>query len=870
MKRCWSLPLFALALVVGCGGGGGGTSASNSPDPAPSLTPVGSAKFTVDVATGEVKVENLSGSRASFGGNSLSFTSSTLLREGSPERRVLRVTAKNNTTEPIGANGQFKVLFSGFQNQNSLVTDLRSSVRTTTYWGTGVNSNLVGSLTGSTIGLPKEIAYDALTGSVFALSNGMLYRANEGTTASIAFAGEGVAAMNGYIAVSSGTQIWLRDAGGTRFLRLLGGASGTENGDFTAARFQTIRGLSFRSIVDENEFELFVADGTKVRRVVISPSQPNGQVTDFVNAATDVFGVAAREDRVAYSSNHAIYLYNGSSGTLIGVPGLPAHQDGISPRFNTPRQLAWIGENLFVADSANNRVRQIVRRPGGLIYAGSSYWTYTLSGSSTAGSTDGTGNMTHNSPIGIAAGPGESLFVSDNLGHRIRKITPISGRFTSDFFDGSANPNDLAQLSNPHGYVPSQPTRNPYILEDGTIWGNDSFNLKDWQFTLPEGLKSFSFIVTVEAEVEAPGILPSMSNTGTGTRGSINVTVRGLAGSGTGYLDGSASAAAFNAPTDLTMTADGSVYVADYKNDALRRITTDGRVVTIAGGNSVGTQDGTGVTAGIYRPTAVASNPQGTEIFFLQEDHVLRVAVQTPSTDPDLRTSWTIHTLAGQAGVQGNVLGNGTSARFRSPLGLAYVSPTSLIIADTDNHCLKTVSKVGVNYSTSAYMVSHLSGSTAGASGFANSSDPTAVRYSFPISVDMTVNGQILVADSVNHRIRLVTTAGAASTFSGSGTAGYQDATSALAARFDGPYGIASTVGGYAYVSDNSNGMIRRLSQSGVVTTVAGWFGITTGADGTGNDSSFIDIKGICVSPSGDLYVIDTSRIRLLQRLITN
>jgi DNA-binding beta-propeller fold protein YncE len=115
----------------------------------------------------------------------------------------------------------------------------------------------------------------------------------------------------------------------------------------------------------------------------------------------------------------------------------------------------------------------------------------------------------------------------------------------------------------------------------------------------------------------------------------------------------------------------------------------------------------------------------------------------------------------------------------------------------------------------------------------------------------------VYVTDSGNQTIRAITPAGAVSTVAGkAGEAGSADG-SGMAARFSAPAGIAVDASGNAYVADFANGTIRRITPSGVVSTLAGSAGTAGSADGTGSAASFLFPSCVALDGSGSLYVAD-------------
>jgi sugar lactone lactonase YvrE len=114
------------------------------------------------------------------------------------------------------------------------------------------------------------------------------------------------------------------------------------------------------------------------------------------------------------------------------------------------------------------------------------------------------------------------------------------------------------------------------------------------------------------------------------------------------------------------------------------------------------------------------------------------------------------------------------------------------------------------------------------------------------------------VADTDNHTIRKITSAGVVTTLAGTaGVSGSTDATGA-AAKFRDPRGIATDSAGNVYVADSGNDTIRKITPAGVVTTLAGTTGVSGSTDGTGAAASFRNSYGIATDGAGNVYVADT------------
>ena len=203
----------------------------------------------------------------------------------------------------------------------------------------------------------------------------------------------------------------------------------------------------------------------------------------------------------------------------------------------------------------------------------------------------------------------------------------------------------------------------------------------------------------------------------------------------------------------------------------------------------------------------------------------------------------TVTTFAG-AGFSGSTDGTGIAARFINPSSVAVDASGNIYVADTGNHLIRKITTGGV---VSTFAGSSLQGSTDGTG--------TAASFRYPTGVAVDASGNIFVADSSNHLIRKITTAGVVSTFAGSGTVGSGDGTG-TAASFRYPNGLAIAASGDIFVADKDNHLIRKITAAGVVSTFAG-SGAEGSDDGTGTAARFISPSGVAVDASCNIFVAD-------------
>jgi serine/threonine-protein kinase len=178
-------------------------------------------------------------------------------------------------------------------------------------------------------------------------------------------------------------------------------------------------------------------------------------------------------------------------------------------------------------------------------------------------------------------------------------------------------------------------------------------------------------------------------------------------------------------------------------------------------------------------------------------------------------------------------------------------------VADQDNFRIRKITPAGV--------VSTFAGSSV--AGFANGTG-TAASFSPLTGLALDVSGNVYVADYGNHSIRKITPAGVVSTLAGSGSQGSSDGTG-TAASFNYPTRVVVDGSGNVYVADRTNNLIRKITPTGVVITLAG-SGSVGSANGMGIAASFNGPSGVAIDGSGNLYVADTynNRIRKITGIL--
>lgn len=247
---------------------------------------------------------------------------------------------------------------------------------------------------------------------------------------------------------------------------------------------------------------------------------------------------------------------------------------------------------------------------------------------------------------------------------------------------------------------------------------------------------------------------------------------------------------------------------------------------------------------------------------------LLRLTAMAPLAWPLARrgvraqaSGYTVSTLAG-SGEIGFADGPGAQARFFNPMALAIAADGSLYVADHSTSRIRRIAADGeVTTIAGTGMVGYRDGPAAEA------------EFNAPWDVALAPTGEIYVAELGTNRIRRITVDGQVETFAGSGTPditgqGYADGPAAQA-RFAAPQGIALDRDGNVLVVDTFNHRIRVISPDGFVRTLAG--GTPTSPqmepkDGTGEAARFYFPDGIAVAEDGSIYIADSGN-NLIRKL---
>jgi len=616
-------------------------------------------------------------------------------------------------------------------------------------------------------------------------------------------------------------------------------SAGFADGVGTAARFNAPRGLAI-----DPDGNLYVADenNRRIRRI-----SPTGEVVTI--AGSGVSGVVdGSGDTARFQAPYGIVWVNG----------------------------ALIVSEASVHILRQIRLKE----PNAAAGRASSWLVQTLAGSAgSSGSADGSGvDARFNVPRLLAADSSGNIYVADSYNHKIRRITPTNGFFPVGIATGNIS-SEPVQLANADGVIPSSDfgTDLPFIVYEEPLPPGATSTTKDWWFIVPAGVTAFEFTVRVETDTQ--GLVPPSASNGVGSALSLVRTFAGVAGR-IGFADGVASQARFNGISGIAVDAMGNLYVADSANHAIRRISASGVVSTIAGSVGApesGDADGLGSVARFNTPTGIAVTPDGTVIYVADSgNHKIKRIETFWGADPTNPDNWTVSTIAG-TGTAGKNDGTGNLATFNEPYGIALDQWGNIYVTErTGNRVRRLQFRGGDRNLPTNWQVSLVAGDNSADAGASGDTDGTgsSARFNAPCGIAVDRAGNLYVADSGNHRIRKIVNAlgnggGTVSTLAGSAQ-GYADG-SGSSAQFNAPRGISIDASGYIYIADTGNHRIRLISPTGFVTTIAG-NGTAGNVDGAGNVAQFNNPVALTISASGNLYVASGANgevIRLIQRIIS-
>lgn len=567
---------------------------------------------------------------------------------------------------------------------------------------------------------------------------------------------------------------------------------------------------------------------------------------------------SGEEFYVADSRNHVIrkVSLNGTVTTIAGIPGSPGSNDGpaLEARFNEPRGIAanTVGD-IFVADYGNHTIRRI--DANGIVT--------TVAGLAGApGEVDDIGtNARFAGPWGIIADDEGNIVVTDAIGHTIRLILSTGDVITVGGAAGSPGHTDgppgVSRFHTPLGLTPDA---------DGNVWVADSGNHvirvllgDDGTSLTPAGVigepgtqDGFGPLARFNRPTNLLFVGDALLIVDAGNyafrslvfdgENPIVATAAGVKGQ-RGYEDGLLGSARFDNPSGLALDGVGGVVMTELSAGTLRRAGPTGVLLTLAGTpRPTGSVSGVGEDARFNEPWGSAIDSSGNLFVADRLNHTIRKVA------PD----GAVTTIAGQAGIAGQLDGPPGIGLFHQPSDIAIDGQGNLFIADSGNHAIRRLDAQG-NLTTYA-----------GILGTAGSANGPRAQSTFrnPESVAFDAQGNLYVADSGNSTVRRI---GSTDVMLIAGSAGQAGTTNgpSLTARFRRPSGIGVAPDGSIWVADSAAHTIRRIAPGGGVTTEAGLADTPGTAGGPGTSVRFHAPSGLTIDGSGNVFVADRDNMAI-------
>lgn len=341
---------------------------------------------------------------------------------------------------------------------------------------------------------------------------------------------------------------------------------------------------------------------------------------------------------------------------------------------------------------------------------------------------------------------------------------------------------------------------------------------------------------------------------GAGCGGGNDTSKSGListaVGGGQGGDGAPATSAVLSEPTQVACDSDTNLYVVDYGLSTVRRVDEKGTITTVAGNFSTSSlfsgDGGPATKAALNSPLSIAIDASGD--LYIADSGNNRIR----RVDGD----GLITTVAGtgESGFSGDG-GPATAAKLNDPEAIAFDEDGNLYVDDYNNTRIRRIGQDG--------LITTVAGT--GDVGFSGDGGQATAAKLFAVEgISFDANGDLLIADTSNNRIRRVDQDGVITTVAGTGESGSSgDGGPATAATFNDPVSVVADEDGNLYVSDHHNDRVRRIDNSGTITAFAGTGVRGFAGDGGLANSAKLNQPWALAACEGTLYIADARNARV-------
>jgi len=481
--------------------------------------------------------------------------------------------------------------------------------------------------------------------------------------------------------------------------------------------------------------------------------------------------------------------------------------------------------NVYIASYYQNRVFKVNAAGTIVVVAGSG-----AQGSSGDGVAGGATAATLFHPYGVALDATGNIYIDDQYNCAIRKvdstntITTIAGTPGSCGYSGDGGKANLAQLYYPAGIT---------IDGSGNLFIGDNNNC------------------VVRRVILSTNVISTYAGSHT----------CGYSGDG-----GAATSAQLNAVAGVAADSTGNLFIADYGNCVIREVVRSTQKINTVAGNHTCGYSGDGASALSAEMNQVLGLTVNGTTVTIADFYNQRIRQFTLGGN--------INTVAGNGSACSGTCGEGgpaTSAQVYNPVGVATTSAGTIYIANNQNY---VVDKFTVGGNLNLFAGNHNYVNETLITG----APANGVILYYPFQITDDASGNVYIADSQNHMVREdVKSSGLVNFFAGNGTYGYTgDGGLAINAELTNSFGVAKDSNGNVYVADTNNCLIRKVNTAGTISTVVGTVisGVSprcgyTGDGGAATAAEIYFPYGVAVDKQNNLYVVDTGN-QVIRKVTTS